>query len=376
MTDMELQILYKKALSGEDINIYEAAELYENLPVNELLSLANTIRFQKNPGKRVSWQIDRNVNYTNVCISGCKFCNFHCKISNRDVSYITTPKEYRKKIEELFMYGGDQLLLQGGLHPGLDIIFYEDLFRRLKRDYPSLKLNALGPPEVFHIARISNLTIEETLRRLIDAGLDTLPGAGAEILNERVRRLISPAKPSVSAWVKVMECAHRLGLGTTATMVYGHVESLHERMEHLTTLRDIQKRKPEGAPGFRAFICWPMQTEGTKLAEIKEMVGVKAPDAVDHLKMVAISRIVLNNIPHIQASWLTMGMEIAMLALHSGADDMGSIMIEENVVSSAGAENRTDARGIQKAIKEAGFEPWLRNQDYSPRQSPSHIQNQ
>ena len=203
--------------------------------------------------------------------------------------------------------------------------------------------------------------------RLIDAGLDTLPGAGAEILSERVRKLLSPAKPGVKAWVKVMECAHKLGLGTTATMVYGHIETLKERIEHLIILRDIQNKKPIGTPGFRAFICWPMQTEGTKLSQMEQMSGVISPDAIEHLKMVAISRVVLNNIPHIQASWLTIGMEIAQLALHSGADDMGSIMIEENVVSSAGAGNRTDATGIQNAIKEAGFVPWLRNQDYSPR---------
>jgi cyclic dehypoxanthinyl futalosine synthase len=365
--NMELNILYNKVIEGQEITCEEALFLYESAPLNELLNLANKIRFIINPGNKVSWQIDRNVNYTNVCISGCKFCNFHCKISRRDVSYITTPHEYRNKIDELFRYGGDQLLLQGGLHPELDIIFYEELFRRLKRDYPTLKLNALGPPEVFHIARVSNLTIEETLKRLIDAGLDTLPGAGAEILSDRVRKLISPAKPGVNSWVKVMKCAHKLGLGTTATMVYGHIETLKERVDHLILLRDMQKGKPEGTPGFRAFICWPMQTEGTKLAEMEQMSGITAPDAIEHLKMVAISRIVLNNIPHIQASWLTIGMETAQLALHSGADDMGSIMIEENVVSSAGAENRTDAAGIQKAIKEAGFVPWLRNQDYSPR---------
>lgn len=367
MTDMKLNILYDKAVRGENLSADEAVFIYEKAPLNQLLSLGNEIRFKKNPAREVSWQIDRNVNYTNVCISGCKFCNFHCKLSRRDISYITTPKEYRDKIEELFRFGGDQLLLQGGLHPELDILFYEELFRRLKREYPSLKLNALGPPEVFHIARISNLTIEETLKRLIDAGLDTLPGAGAEILSDRVRKLISPAKPGVNAWVKVMECAHKLGIGTTATMVYGHIETIKERMEHLILLRDIQSRKDYGVPGFRAFICWPMQTEGTNLAGMDEMSGVKKPDAAEHLKMVAMSRVLLNNIPHIQASWLTIGIETAQLALHSGADDMGSIMIEENVVSSAGAENRIDAAGIQNSIKEAGFVPWLRNQDYTRR---------
>lgn len=361
-----------RATEGKEISIDEAVEIYNRAPVTGLINAANRIRQIINPGNKVSWQIDRNINYTNVCISGCKFCNFHCKITDRDTSYITSAKEYRNKIDELFRLGGDQLLLQGGLHPGLDIIFYEELFRSLKQDYPQLKLNALGPPEVFHIARVSSLTVEETLKRLIAAGLDTLPGAGAEILSHRVRKILSPGKPGVQSWINVMQCAHKLGIGTTATMVYGHIETIEERIEHLILLRNLQNSKPVGSPGFRAFICWPMQIADTKLS--KDYPEIKSPGVIEYLKMVAISRIVLNNIKHIQASWLTIGMETAKIALHSGADDMGSIMIEENVVSSAGADYHTDAEGIQKAIREAGFTPWLRGQDYSPRQYNPHQQ--
>lgn len=361
---MNTERILNKAIEGEDISAEEALILYTESPVPELLKSASEIRQKMNPGRGVSWQIDRNVNYTNVCISGCKFCNFHCTLSQKSLSYTTTIEEYREKIDELVRYGGDQLLIQGGLHPHYDINFYEDLFTRIKESYPFIKLNALGPPEVSHIAKLSKLTIEETLKRLVNAGLDTLPGAGAEILSDRVRKAISPGKPGVKEWREVMECAHKMGIGTTATMVYGHIETLSERMEHLVLLREIQSKKPADAPGFRAFICWPMQTKGTKLSQ---MELTDHPSVADHLKMVAISRIVLTNIQHIQASWLTIGLEIAKLALHSGADDMGSIMIEENVVSSAGASERTNAAGITKAIKEAGFEPWLRNQDYSPR---------
>ncbi len=361
---MSQNAILDKALSCESLTLEESLELYNHVPVRDILSLANQIRYKHNPKKEVSWQIDRNVNYTNICISGCLFCNFHCTLSQKEKSYTTTTDEYRQKIEELHALGGDQLLLQGGLHPKYDIHFYESLFRELKSIDPNLKLNALGPPEIAHIARLSGISVKETLKKLVKAGLDTLPGAGAEILSDRVRKILSPCKPTSKQWEDVMREAHKLGIGTTATMVYGHIETIEERLQHLILLRDIQADKPEGTPGFRAFICWPMQSRGTKLGEKFE---IKPLDPVEHLKMIALSRIILNNIPHIQASWLTIGKETAQLGLHSGADDMGSIMIEENVVSSAGAKNSLDAVQMQKTIREAGFEPWLRNQDYSPR---------
>ncbi len=363
---MHTNKLYNKALEGINLTLEEGLELYNSEPVSKLLSLANQIRFKFNPEQKVSWQIDRNVNYTNVCISGCLFCNFHCTLSQKEQSITITPQEYRKKIEELHQFGGDQLLLQGGLHPHYDIIYFEKLFKEIKSIDPKLKLNALGPPEVAHIAKISNISINETLKRLIASGLDSLPGAGAEILSDRVRKILSPGKPNSKQWEEVMREAHILGIGTTATMVYGHIETIEERIKHLILLRDIQSDKPKESPGFRAFICWPMHTAGTKL---EKLFKIEPLSPVEHLKMVAISRIILNNFNHIQASWLTIGKEIGQLALYSGADDMGSIMIEENVVSSAGATNRMGAEEMKETIKMAGFEPWLRNQDYTPRHS-------
>jgi cyclic dehypoxanthinyl futalosine synthase len=359
---MTTDSLYNKILDGHKCSASEALFLFSKSPAETLLSLAHKIRMQKVPQKKVSWQIDRNINYTNVCISACKFCNFHCTLSQKERRYTTSLPEYKVKLDQLKEAGGNQILLQGGLHPHYGIEFYEDLFVKLKEYWPQLKLNALGPAEVAHIARISNLSIRDTLVRLIKAGLNSLPGAGAEILSDRVRKIISPAKPDTASWTKVMTEAHKLGLGTTATMVYGHIETIEERIAHLLTLREIQDRKPAGTPGFTAFIAWPMQLEGT---EMESMAPIRKLSALEHLKMVALSRIVLLNIPHIQVSWLTIGTELAKIALHCGADDMGSIMMEENVVSSAGAKHKTDISVMQETIREAGFDPWLRNQDYS-----------
>ncbi|NLX41258.1 MAG: CofH family radical SAM protein [Bacteroidales bacterium] len=357
----------------KEISFSEALSLYLNAPLEELRSMADTARYSHIPQKRVSWQIDRNVNITNACVSGCRFCNFHCKPIEKEKVFVTTLDQYKSKIAEMRRLGGDQLLLQGGLHPDLDIVYYENLFRELKKIEPSLKLNALGPPEIAFISRISGTSCEETLSRLREAGLDTLPGAGAEILSDRVRKIISPGKPTATEWCNVMEIAHKMGIGTTATMVYGHIETMEERMAHLFTIRDLQSRRPEETPGFRAFISWPMQLKGTLLVEMMEERGRQLPrichgwsEEEEFLRTIAISRIVLHNITHIQASWLTVGLEIAKKSLHYGADDMGSIMIEENVISAAGASNTVTADEMQQAIREEGFEPWLRRQDYSP----------
>lgn len=362
---MNYQAIASVVLSGRSLSAQEGMYLYTQCSPQQLFDLANIIRFKLNPQKRVSWQIDRNINYTNICISGCLFCNFHCKISDKENAWETSLEEYKVKIDELFARGGNQILLQGGLHPNFDITYYENLFKQLKSINPLLKLNALGPPEIWHIARISKLSVKEVIDRLIIAGLDSLPGAGAEILDDSIRKIISPAKPSAVAWIEVMKIAHKAGLGSTATMVYGHIETVEQRIEHLIKIRDIQDEKPNGTPGFRAFICWPMMTKKTKLGELYKIEPVSP---LEHLKMVAISRIMLNNIPHVQASWLTIGKTLAKIALHCGADDMGSIMIEENVVSSAGANYKSDEEELQSLIKEAGFDPWLRNQDYTPSQ--------
>ena len=338
----------------------QALKLYQSASTQTLMSMAMEMRYQIIPLKRVSWQIDRNVNITNVCVSGCLFCNFHCTKHNHQKAFITTIEEYRQKIDELRVFGGDQLLLQGGLHPDLDITFYESLFHQLKTYAPNIKLHALGPPEITHIASISHLTPRTVLERLHTAGLDSLPGAGAEILSDRVRKIISPGKPDTQSWLNVMHHAHQMGLITSATMVFGHIETLEERINHLISLRELQAQKPNGAPGFLSFICWPMCTQGTKLAH-KEL------SPVEYLRTVAISRIVLYNIPNIQASWLTVGVPTAQLSLFAGANDLGSIMIEENVLSSAGKNHRLDAAQMQEVIKRAGFEPWLRDQRYRER---------
>ncbi|MEG1289408.1 MAG: CofH family radical SAM protein [Bacteroidales bacterium] len=358
-----LNKIYKKAVEQEDLTLEEAVFLFENAPLYKLMEIAQQIRFMHVPQKKVSWQIDRNVNYTNVCVSGCIFCNFHCKISEKEREQTVTLEEYREKIKILKEQGGNQLLLQGGLHPKYDINYYRTLFKELKKMEPTLKLNALGPPEIAHIARLSNLTYKETLTQLVTAGLDTLPGAGAEILSNRVRKILSPAKPTATQWIEVMKEAHKLGMSTTATMVYGHIETNVERMQHLIILRNIQKLKPINAPGFRAFICWPMQTKGTKLEQLYPNIKRQTP--ADYIRMITMSRIILNNIPHIQVSWLTVGAETAKICLHAGADDMGSIMIEENVMSSAGAHNSLDKKSIQETIIDAGFTPWLRDQQYN-----------
>lgn len=360
---MDLDIICKKALQQEYLNLAELVLLYNNAPLPYLMFIADHIRKQKHPGNKVSWQIDRNVNITNICIAGCSFCNFSCKLSESEKSYTTTLDSYSQKIEELFEKGGKQLLLQGGLHPKYGLDFYTSLFRDLKHKYPNLKLHALGPPEVAHIARIEKQSYQYVLEKLMEAGLDSLPGAGAEILSDRVRKVLSPGKPNVQAWLDVMEEAHKLNLPTSATMMFGHIETIEERISHMLMLRDLQDKRPEGSYGFLAFICWPVQSVGTKLAQQYE---IKPVHPVEYIRMVAISRIALVNFPNIQASWLTVGKDVAQICLHSGANDFGSIMIEENVVSSAGANYKFDAAGIQNTIREAGFEPWLRNQKYEP----------
>ena len=361
LRSMNKEKIYDQALSLHPLSEGEGVFLFQNAPLNELMAVANELRQKHVPGDGVSWQIDRNVNITNVCISGCTFCNFHCKLHEQDKSYTTTIDEYSEKVEELFKFGGNQLLLQGGLHPQYGLQFYTDLFSQLKQRYPAIKLHALGPPEVAHIARLEKTSYRDVLEQLVESGLDSLPGAGAEILCDRVRKQVSPGKPNTQAWLDVMREAHKMNLATSATMVFGHIETVEERMQHLIKVRELQNEKPNGHYGFLAFICWPMHLKGTRL---EEKITPKPISAEEYIRMVSISRIMLNNVTNIQASWLTVGKDTAQLCLHAGANDMGSIMIEENVVSSAGAEHSFNAEGIQKAIIEAGYKPWLRDQKY------------
>ena len=276
-----------KAVRREPLTRDEAYALYECTPVQELAAAADAVRRATVADPTVvTWQIDRNVNITNVCISGCKFCNFHCKPHDTQRAFVTSREEYREKIAQTLALGGDQLLLQGGLHPQLGIDFYEELFRDLKRMFPRIRLHALGAPEVAHIARISGLTTLETLRRLMAAGLDSLPGAGAEILDPDVRRAISPAKPSVASWLAVMHEAHTLGLATSATMMYGHVEQPRQRVDHLLAIRDLQARCPEGKPGFLAFIPWIFRSTGTRL----EAEGISTDfSPLEYIRIIAAS---------------------------------------------------------------------------------------
>ena len=360
---MELEKLYEKALGRKALSGQEGLLLYEKAPLGALMYIAQQVRRAFHPGEEVGWIIDRNVNITNVCISRCKFCNFHC-VPGATEAYITTLEEYRVKIKELFEAGGRQVLLQGGLHPGLGLDYYTGLFNSLKEEFPQLRLHALGPPEVFHLARTSGKSYREVIEMLVDAGLDSLPGAGAEILSNRVRKIVSPGKCNADEWLEVMGAAHQLQLATSATMMFGHVETAGERIDHLVKIRELQDAKPQGAPGFITFIPWPFQDEHTRL-KLKSGVTNNVT-AADYVRMIAISRIMLTNIPNIQASWLTVGKQTAQLCLHAGANDFGSIMIEENVVSSAGASHQMNRMQIQEAIIEAGFIPRYRNQRYEP----------
>lgn len=371
---MRLDALYRLAAAGQPISIEQGLQLYLDAPLPQLMHIAHELRCQRTNPAVVTWQIDRNVNITNVCTSGCKFCNFHCA-PRSSRAFITTMEQYRPKIDELMRHGGHQLLLQGGLHPELGLAFYQDLFRQLKAYCPSLVLHALGPPEVAHIARLEGLSHREVLLALMQAGLDSLPGAGAEILVDEVRQRISPGKPNVAQWVSVMREAHDLGMLTSATMMVGHVETPRQRLEHLALLRDIQEQRPKGSPGFMNFVVWTFQGQGTALAADP---SCRPMPTEEYIRTVAISRIMLHNIDHIQASWLTVGRQAAQLCLHAGADDLGSIMIEENVVSAAGARNRMDAQAMQQAIAEAGFLPQLRDQRYRAVELPpsAHAQLQ
>src|SRR3954470_5534003 len=370
---MNLSALYDKAYKREFLEAEEGVYLFEHAPLTELMYLANELRKMQVPHGRVSWQIDRNVNTTNVCIANCKFCNFY-RIPGHAEAYITSIDTYKTKIEQTLKFGGDQLLLQGGHHPQLGLSFYVDLFSQLKELYPNLKLHALGPPEVAHICKLEKKSHREVLMALRKAGLDSLPGAGAEILVDRVRRLISKGKCGAQEWLDIMATAHQLRITTSATMMFGHVETIRERFEHLAKLREVQSRKPEGAKGFLAFIPWTFQDVDTLLARIRGVHNLTTPE--EYIRMIALSRIMLPNIKNIQASWLTVGKQVAQICLRAGANDFGSIMIEENVVSAAGAPHRFTANSIQQAIREAGFEPQLRNQQYEFRELPVIMEEQ
>ena len=370
---LSLADIYNKAADFGFLTKEEGVFLFEQAPLAELMFLADELRKKQVPHGKVTWQIDRNVNTTNVCIANCKFCNFY-RIPGHPEAYITDMPTYRKKIEETIRWGGDQLLLQGGHHPDLGLDFYVNTFRQIKKEFPAIKLHTLGPPEVAHITKLEKGNHRDVLMALREAGMDSLPGAGAEILIDRVRRLISKGKCGAQEWLDIMHEAHKLNITTSATMMFGHVETIEERFEHLIKIREVQSRKPEGAKGFLAFIPWTFQDVDTLLAKIRGVQNLTTPE--EYIRMIAISRIMLPNIKNIQASWLTVGKQVAQLCLHAGANDFGSIMLEENVVSAAGAPHRFTYKSIQEAIREAGFEPQLRNQQYEYRELPEMMEQQ
>ncbi len=370
---MVLNDLYKKALEKQFLTVEEGVFLFENAPTPELMEIANTLRIQQKKSNKVTWIIDRNLNTTNICVANCKFCNFY-RIPGHAEGYITDKETYRIKIEETIKYGGEQLLLQGGHHPDLGLDFYVKTFREIKEMFPQIKLHSLGPPEIHHIATLGNYTYEYVLTELKKAGLDSLPGAGAEILVDRVRKIISTGKCLSDEWLNVMRVAHKLDLTTSATMMFGHIETIEERFLHLEKIRQVQSEKPEHAKGFLAFIPWTFQDVDTTLKKIRRAKNDTTAD--EYIRMIAMSRIFLPNIENIQASWLTVGKNVAQICLHAGANDFGSIMLEENVVSAAGAPHRFTYKSIQEAIKEAGFIPQLRNQQYEDRVIPAEIEEQ
>lgn len=355
--------LYDKVFRGERINSDEALLLWNEAPLSMLIRLADLARKKIHSEGFVGWMIDRNINITNVCFSQCRFCNF-CRKANSDDAYVTTDNEYDEKIREMIALGGDQLLLQGGMNPALGLSYYTDLFSGLKKRWPGVKLHALGPPEVAYLARKEKRDYSYVLKMLHDAGLDSLPGAGAEILSDRVRKIVSPAKATTEEWLGVMREAHRMNLPTSATMMFGHAETVEERIEHLIRLRELQDEKPAGHDGFITFIPWPFMDRGTLLAD-KDGIH-STVTASEYLKVIAISRLLLDNIANIQSSILTVGRETAIISLHAGANDLGSVMIEENVVSAAGEPFRTDPEEMKQIIRDAGFIPQRRDQRYQP----------
>ncbi len=350
---MSLAEVVAKIEARERLQPEEALLLWHEADFHLLGSLARRVRFQLHPERIVTYIVDRNINYTNVCLSGCKFCAYY-RAPGTPGGYVLSLQDLFRKIEETLALGGTQILLQGGLHPDLPFSFYEEMLKAIKERFPEIHIHGFSPPEICHFAKISGLTLEEVIKRLIAAGLDSIPGGGAEILVDRIRRKISPNKCSAKEWLDVMRTAHRLGLKTTATMMFGHVETIEDRIEHLDRIRRLQ----DETGGFTAFIPWPFQPGNTELRVPKVL-------PVEYLRLLALSRLYLDNIPNLQASWVTQGPKVAQIALEFGANDFGSTMIEENVVAAAGVSHRLSIEEIEKIIRDAGYTPRRRRMDYT-----------
>jgi cyclic dehypoxanthinyl futalosine synthase len=331
----------------------DALEAYERASLLELGGLADATRWRLHPENVVTYIIDRNINYTNVCVADCKFCAFYRRPKHAE-GYLLSYEQIGRKIDELKAIGGVQILMQGGHNPYVPFAWYLDLLRYIKRHHP-IHIHGFSPSEVDFFAGRFGMSIEEVIRELVAAGLDSIPGGGGEILVQDIRDQVAKKKAGADRWLEVMEIAHRLGLKTSVTMMYGLGESLADRIEHLFRVKAVQQR----SRGFTAFICWPLQPENSELAHMPKT------DAVTYLRTQAIARIVLDNVPNIQASWVTMGMKVGQVALRFGANDFGSLMMEENVVSAAGTTHRTSLAEMQRLIADAGYAAKQRRQDYT-----------
>jgi len=350
-----MQGIIEKIEAGERIDGSEYLLLEQSADLHQLGFLAHAVRQRLHPEPVVTYVIDRNINYTDICTSACKFCAFF-KAPDDEDGQALSQAELGAKIAETQKLGGTQILLQGGLHPDWSLAYYEEMLRFIKAT--GIHIHGFSPPEIHHFSLLSGLPVSAVLQRLIAAGLDSIPGGGAEILSDRVRRELAPNKCSAAQWIQVMETAHGLGLRTTATMMFGHIETQEERLEHLQRLRDLQDR----TGGFTAFIPWPFQPDHTPLAAVRR---IDKASAVTYLRMLALSRIFLDNFSNIQASWVTQGPKIAQLSLFFGANDFGSTMIEENVVAAAGVRFRLSEEEIRHLVRDAGFQPQQRLMDYT-----------
>jgi cyclic dehypoxanthinyl futalosine synthase len=360
MTTVEtrtVEEILEKALDGERISDDDAVALLRSRGLVPVGRVADELRNRKVDPDRITFIVDRNLNYTNICVTDCDFCAFYRSPGDRNEGYLLPKPVIFKKIEETLAIGGTGVLMQGGHHPDLGVDYYEDLFSSIKQRY-KIHLHALSPPEIQHIARRSKLTVWETLSRLRDSGLDSVPGGGGEILVDRVREIIAPKKTKSSEWLDVMRHAHKLGMSTTATMMYGHVETVEERVEHMRRIRELQ----DETRGFRAFISWTFQRDGNRLDDVVR--DEDRPTSFEYLLTQAVSRIYLDNVDHIQSSWVTQGLKIGQVALGFGADDMGSVMIEENVVSAAGTTYRTSTEELVHLIRSLGKTPVQRDTLY------------
>jgi cyclic dehypoxanthinyl futalosine synthase len=349
-----IETVLESAVDGTRISSEEAIRLFESADVLDLASCADRIRQRRHPDNVISYIIDRNINYTNVCKEFCTFCAFY-RVKGDPEAYVLPDHVIYKKIQETLALGGTGILMQGGVHPDLKIDYYERLLSGIKERF-SIHCHCFSPPEILNIARVSKLSVADVLSRLKSAGLDSMPGGGGEILDDEIRNTISPLKCKTEEWLMVHREAHRLGLRTTCTMMIGVGETIHHRVRHLQRLRDLQ----DETGGFTAFIPWTFQPENTELAAL----NLPEVTATEYLRLLALSRIFLDNIANVQVSWLTVGLKVGQVGLRFGVNDMGSIMIEENVISAAGARNRANDRELRRVIQDAGFTPRQRTTLY------------